>query len=136
MSRTGKTGATFGDTAVAWFVAAIGLAAAFVLDTKGQPQKWHAAIMWTGCAFGSVVLISRAKWMSWRFWLSWTICLTAHIFLMWVIFEKALNRVRLGTLYVVFPALIESLLLMGIISRIERTFGETLKQKKKRVTHS
>jgi hypothetical protein len=136
MSRTRKARAAFGDTAVAWFVAAIGLAAAFVLDTKEQPQKWHAAIMWTGCAFGAVVIVSRAKWMSWRFWLSWTICLTAHIFLMWVIFEKALSRIRLGTIFVILPALIESLLLSGIISRIECAFGKARKQKRKGVTHS
>lgn len=135
MSRTVKEGAVFSDTVIGWVVAAIGLFAAFILDTKENPQKWHAAIMWTGCAFGAVLILSRAKWGSWRFWLSWMICLIVHIFLMWVIFEKALSRVRLGTLYVILPAFIESLLLSRIMSRIEGNLWVIPKQNKKNATH-
>ena len=40
---------------------------------------------------------------------------------MWVIFEIVLSRLRfVGTLYMVPLALIESLLLLGIISKLER----------------
>jgi len=121
MSKTVNKVGVFSDTFIGWVIAAIGLAAAFMIDTKENPQKWHAAIMWTGCAFGAVVILSRAKWGSWRFWLSWIICLTVHIFLMWVIFEIVLSRLRfVGTLYMVPLALIESLLLLGIISKLER----------------
>ena len=31
--------------------------AAFIFDTQAQPHKWHAAIMWTCCAFGGLVIV-------------------------------------------------------------------------------
>lgn len=126
----------FSDTLIGWVFAAIGLAAAFLLDTKEQPQKWHAAIMWTGCAIGGVLIVSRARWILWRFWLAWIICLMVHIFFMWFIFEEALSRVRLGTLYVIPPAFIELLFLsLIVIPKIERFLGGTLRQKRKSVSH-
>ncbi|SRR5260370_3182515 len=130
MSRILKKRIALSDTAMGWIGAAIGLIAAFILDTKEQPQKWHAAIMWTVCAFGGLISFSRERWASWRFWLLGAVCLVVHVFMMWVIFAKILTFVRfLGTLYVVLPAFIESLLLWVIIMKVERNPGQSSKRK-------
>lgn len=105
------------DTVIGWIAAAIGLIAAFMLDTKDQPQKWHSAIMWTGCTFGGLIIVLREKWTSWRLWLSWAVCLAIHIFVMWLIFAKILPTLRVGTLYMIPIALVELILLRKIMTK-------------------
>jgi hypothetical protein len=136
MSRVLKKPIYFSDTLIGWMVAAIGLFAAFMLDTKEQPQKWHAAIMWTACAFGGVVIGHREKWQSWRFWLFWVICLSVHLFAMWLIFAKILKSIRiLGTLYMVPLALIEVIFLRIVMTKAEGRRRGATKRKEKLVRH-
>jgi hypothetical protein len=136
MSRVLKKRIALSDTVMGWIVAAIGLIAAFMFDTKEQPQKWHAAIMWTGCTFGGVVIIRRDKWMSWRFWLSWAVCVVVHVFAMWLIFAKVLASLRVvGTLYMVPLALVELIFLQRIMAKMERRLEGPPKQQEKLVRH-
>src|SRR5260370_17722468 len=91
MSRILKKRIALSDTAMGWIGAAIGLIAAFILDTKEQPQKWHAAIMWTVCAFGGLISFSLERWVSWRFWILGAVWLGVHVFIIWGSFLRIVS---------------------------------------------
>lgn len=116
MSRTAQRRSDLRGTVTGWIVASLGLIAALFLDTTEHPQKWHAAIMWTSCTFGGVLIICRDRWNSWRFWFWWAIWLVAHVLIMWLIFDKALAPLVVGTVYVVPPALVELVVLQRIMA--------------------
>lgn len=120
MSRKLKKRITFSDNILAWIGVPIVLIAAIILDKSSAPHKWHAAIMWTACAFYGVLIFGRKQRNSYQFWTFWGICLGLHILAMWVIFAKLLPRLILGTLYVVPIAFVEAIFLFGIILKMER----------------
>jgi hypothetical protein len=111
MPRTLKNGFGVSDNALSWIVVALGLTAAFILDKPSAPHKWHAAIVWTTGALFGLLVWCRKKWNSFPFWLFWLTCLVFHVFAMWMIFERLLPGLILGTLYVMPIAFIESVLL-------------------------
>lgn len=124
MPRILRSHSTLSDSTIGWIAAALGLIAAIILDKGDAPHRWHAAIMWTGCAFGSVIILSRRKWGSWRFWVPFTVCLALHFVAMWVIFAQLFASLTvLGTLYVIPLAFIESIFLSGVISMMEHRLG-------------
>ncbi len=108
-----------GDDIVAWIGLALVLAAAIILDKGSAPHKWHAAIMWTFVTFLCLLRFGRKKWNSWLFWAFWATCFGLHLFAMWLIFERLLPRLILGTLYVVPVAFIEGIFLVGMFARLE-----------------
>jgi len=108
------------DDVLGWVGIALGLVAIIILDKRSPPHKWHAAVMWTFCALFGLLIFGRKKRNSWLFWVFWAACLVLHLFAMWLIFGQLLPRLILGTLYVVPIAFIESMLLIGIFSRLER----------------
>jgi len=119
--RTLKKAIAGTDDIFGWIGLALVLAAAIILDRGGAPHKWHAAVMWTFCALFGVLIFGR-KWRgSWLFWIFWVTCLTGHAFAMWLIFGELLPRLILGTLYVVPIAFVESIFLVGVFSKLERT---------------
>ena len=121
MPRQLKKRVALTDNVAGWIAGAVALISVIILDTRGLPQKWHAAVMWTVCAFASVVVFSRKRLSSWQFWVSWTICLAFHVVLMWVLFAQLLRSlVVLGMLYVVPLAFLESLLLFAVLSKPSR----------------
>lgn len=106
------------DNTVEWIIAGLALVAIIIFDREGMPQKWHAATMWTGVAFGPSTLWLRKRWRSWSFWLCWTIYLILHVLLMWILFEYLLARVKiLGMLYVVPFAAVEAFVLLVLLSK-------------------
>jgi ABC-type Co2+ transport system permease subunit len=120
MLRRLRKGLVPSDDAFGWIGILLVLVAAIILDKGSAPHKWHAAIMWTFVAFFGVLVFGRKKRSSWLFWIFWAACLVLHVFVMWLIFGQFLPRLILGTLYVVPIAFIESILLIGIFSRLER----------------
>jgi len=120
MPRILKKGIAASDDALGWVGIALVLIAAIILDKGSAPHKWHAAVTWTFVAFFGVLIFGRKKRGSWLFWIFWAACLVLHVFAMWVIFGQLLPHLVLGTLYVVPPAFIEAILLIGIFSRLER----------------
>lgn len=109
------------DDTLGWMGLALVLIAAIILDKGSQPHKWHAAIMWTFVALIGLLVFGRNKRSSWLFWVFWATCLALHVFAMWMIFGQLLPRLILGTLYVVPLAFIESLVLLAVFSKLERT---------------
>jgi hypothetical protein len=117
--RSTKSTRSGRDDALGWIGIALALTAAIVLDRRSAPHKWHAAIMWTFCALFGVLIFGR-KWRGlWLFWIFWVTCLALHAFAMWLIFGQLLPRLVLGTLYVVPLAFVESILLVGMFSKLE-----------------
>lgn len=116
--RLGKRVAS--DDVLGWVGIALVLGAAIVLDKGSAPHKWHAAIMWTFCALFGLLIFGRKKRSSWLFWIFWAVCLSLHVFAMWMIFAQLLPRLILGTLYVVPLAFVEAIFLIGIFSKLER----------------
>jgi hypothetical protein len=124
MPRILRSHARLSDSAIGWIAAALALVAAIILDKGDAPHRWHAAIMWTLCAFGSVIILSRRKWGSRRFWVPFTVCLALHVVAMWVIFARIFASLTvLGTLYAIPLAFVEAIFLSGIISVMERKLG-------------
>lgn len=108
----------FSDNALTWFAAALALCVAILLDQRGLPQKWHAAIVWTVGTFGSLVIMFRRRWYLWGFWALLLAFFILHLVLMWTLFSKVLaNLLVLGMLYVIPLALIESVVLMILLSQ-------------------
>lgn len=100
------------------------LSFAVVMDHFGMPQKWHAAEAWTAVPFTTVVVILYRYWKQWRFWLSITVCLVAHIGLMWLIFGRFLADVKwIGTIYVVPFEFIEIFVLVVVVGMLMRKLG-------------
>jgi hypothetical protein len=89
------------------------------------PQKWHAAACWTLVPFCAVVPTYRRYWSSWRFWAALTICLFAHLGIMWLIFARGLASVtQIGTIYVIPFELVEAFVLLVAITILMRALGQ------------
>ena len=124
MPRILKRKADLKENLIVALIGLIAIVASIIFNQHGLPQKWHAAIMWTGVAFGTVILSSRKKLTSWRFWLVWVSFLLLHMLMMWVIFAIILSNILvLGMLFVVPVGFLESLLLINIMSRIENAMA-------------
>jgi len=116
--QTMKNRTAVSDDMISWIVAGLALAAVIVLNSYGLPQKWHAAVMWTGVAFAPPTIVRRKRWGSWSFWAKWTICLSLHLLFMWFVFALLLARLRvLGMLYVVPFGAVESFVLLAVFSK-------------------
>jgi hypothetical protein len=129
MPKKSKQRIPLSDNVVGWIGVAAVLAALFILDKPDHPHKWHAAIVWTASAFSVVALFGRTRWRSWRFWMLCAVFLVLHVFTMWVIFAKVFPNLVLGTLYVVPPAFVEGILLLGVVVRIERRLSPMRRSK-------
>jgi|SRR6516164_1483854 hypothetical protein len=75
-------------------VALLGLAVSIITDRMGMGQKWDAAIVSTGVAFGASTWLLRSRWNRVRFWLAVTICFGIHILMTWLIFARLFAGVR------------------------------------------
>jgi len=124
MPRILKKRAGPSDDALGWIGLALVLIAAIILDKGSAPHKWHAAIVWTFGALFCFLIFARNKWGSWLFWIFWATSLGLHVLAMWAIFAQLLPRLILGTLYVMPLAFVESILLLGVFSKVERTFKQ------------
>jgi len=111
------------DNVLSWIAVVFALVAAIILDENGTTNKWHAAIIWTVVTFYTVLILGRRKWKSWRFWVLYAFFVVAHTFTMWVLFAMLLPRLLLGILYVFPPAFVESILIVGLISKVETKIG-------------
>lgn len=111
------------DDILGWVGIALGLIAIIILDKRSPPHKWHAAVMWTFVTLFGLLIFGRRKRGSGQFWIFWVACLTLHVFAMWLLFGQLLPRLILGMLYVVPIALMESIFLFGIFSRLERALA-------------
>src|SRR3954471_2492027 len=115
-ARIRRNKARLMEDAIPWIVALLALAAAVLLDTPSQPHRWHAAIMWTGCAFTCAVLFGRPRWGSAGFWLFYAIFVGIHLLAMWVLFGKFLPANRYsGTVFVGPIGFVEGIAILGLI---------------------
>lgn len=122
------------EDAIPWIVALLALAAAVVLDTPSQPHRWHAAIMWTVCAFTCAVLFGRPRWGSAGFWLFYATFLGIHLFAMWILFGKLLPvNHYLGTVYVAPIGFVEGIAILGLIGRLMGWSSESREKRVRRV---
>ena len=124
MSRMTKKNHALSDDALGWVGMALVLVAAIILDKGSPPHKWHAAIIWTFVALFGVLVFGRQKRGSWQFWIFWATCLIFHVFAMWAVFALLFPRLILGTLYVVPLAFVESVFLVGLFFRLERSLEQ------------
>jgi len=104
------------DDGVSWLFVGICVCAAILLDKAAGSNKWHAAIAWTGIAFSSVVIVLRSQWRSTLFWAKWSILLVCHVGIMWLLFAHLLSKIKVGMLYVMPVAFVETFVLLGLIS--------------------
>jgi fatty acid desaturase len=120
MSRILKRIDEASDDAFGWIGIALVLIASITLDKGSSPHKWHAGIVWTFVAFFGLLIFGRKNRKSWLFWVFWATCLVLHVFTMWLIFGQLLPRLIVGTLYVIPFAIIESMALASLYSRLGR----------------
>ena len=107
------------EDVIPWIGGLIALAAAMLLDVPSDPHKWHAAIVWSICAFTCILLFGRSRW-SWRgFWLLGAAFLVIHLFAMWLLFGKLITPNRhIGTLYVAPIGFVEGIYILGLIGSL------------------
>ena len=136
------------ETILCWIGGAAAVAAAIVLDNRGLPQKWHAAIMWTFTTFLLYLLLSRHGrfigirvdyahrkqsrngWLRWRFWGISIVAMALHVSFIYLLFAIVLARVRvLGMIYVYPLGFVEGVVLTGLVARIERAITPWLHDK-------
>lgn len=120
MSRILKKGVLGSDDALGWIGIALGLIAIIILDKGSAPHKWHAAVMWTFCAFFGILIFGHKERGSRLFWAFWAAYLVVHVFATWLIFGRILPRLILGTLYVVPIAFVEAIFLVGMFGKLQR----------------
>jgi hypothetical protein len=108
------------DNFVVLVAVLVAVSAVLLMDHLGMPQKWHAAIMWTGITFCGVLPVFRKRWLLWSFWASWAICLAIHILGMWIVFGQMLASIKaVGMIYAIPFGFGEGLFLLGILPRLE-----------------
>ncbi len=97
------------------------LIAAVIMDDRGMPQKWHAAIFGTTLPFVFVILIYHPAWLRrWSFWASVAICLALHLVGIWIFFQYVLKNVQqLGWGLWLPAAAVEAIVLLVAIKKIE-----------------
>src|SRR6185437_3714024 len=81
------------------------------LDQPSDPLRWHAAMVWTVVAIGSLALWSAMFRRSWRFWLFLCAALAAHVSAMWYLFGVLLPKALIGTFWVSGLGLVEGFFL-------------------------
>jgi hypothetical protein len=102
-------------------IALLGLGAAFITDGVGMGQKWHAAIVSTGVAFGTAIWLLRPRWKRRQFWLAVAICFGIHVVITWLIFSRLFAGFQhLGILVWAPTGFIEAVYLLGILPILER----------------
>ena len=101
--------------------ALIALALAEVASRRGMPQRWDVAIAGTVVPFGVALMNFRRLWSRISFWISFLICLAAHTFVIWVVFQRLLASIqRMGIIFWVPIMFIELFVLIVVIARIYR----------------
>lgn len=113
------------DNVAAAVVAVLALILAIIMDGRGMPQKWHAAIMLILLPPAMTIMGYRLWWARLSFWISLTICLVVHTLAVWVFFQYALGNVRIGTLFVIPFALVEAVILIIAVKKVsDKLTGE------------
>jgi len=102
-------------TLAEWLIFTAACAALIGFDIHGPAGKWHAAISWTAGVAAGMELFPRQRLSSVLFWLLWLVFLAAHIFAMWFLFGVLFPNLRLGTLYVYLPSMLEGLFLGAVV---------------------
>lgn len=101
---------------------AVGFSAVLIANHFGLPQKWHAAAVGTAVPFGVVTIMYRKRWPRPEFWVSLVVLFFIHAVLIWVFFAALLQNVRTVGILVWIPvAFLETFVLLGLVSRLERT---------------
>jgi hypothetical protein len=102
-------------------VCLLGFGLAVILDRRGMPQKWHAAIVGTCVSFGGVSWVFHARWRRPWFWLAFVICFAAHMLMIWVVFGQILAGTKYFGILIWAPiAFAEGIVLLGFIPALER----------------
>jgi hypothetical protein len=97
------------------------IVAAIIMDGRGMPQRWHAAIFGTTVPFVFVVLSYPSAWLRrWSFWTSVAICLALHLVGIWILFQYGLTQIpRLGWGLWLPIAAVEAVVLLVAVKKIE-----------------
>jgi hypothetical protein len=113
------------DNLIVFLIVVGALAAAWMMDSLGMPQKWHAAVIWTGAALTGSILVFRKRWARPTFWIALVTCFAVHIFAMWLIFQHLLSSISfVGMLYAIPLALVEGGILLAAIPWVERCLAD------------
>ncbi len=90
------------------------------LHGRGIPQKWGTAILGTLIPFGFVIYAFRQRLLRWSFWGALTICLFAHLLILWIFFQYVLSSINRFSILLWLPVmLIEVFVLLIVVKRIE-----------------
>lgn len=101
----------------------VAVIAGLVLYRLHVAQKWNAAFIGTLAPFWYLAAVFRLRWRHYSFWISFGICLAAHLLLLWLIFAVILGRTETVGIFVWIPAaMIESVPLYMSINALDRKF--------------
>jgi hypothetical protein len=106
-----------------WILLILTGAFAFVLagqlHDRGIALKWATAILGTILPFGMVIYLCRVMLKRWAFWVAIGVCLTAHIVIVWIVFEYVFHGLARVSILLWLPvALAETVALLIVVKRI------------------
>lgn len=121
LGNRAKKRSTLRENIVLLFGVCATLVAAILMDGRGMPQKWHAAIFGTALPFCFVVAIYPSSWLKrWSFWASIAICLGIHLIGIWVFFRYFLGKnQQLGWALWLPVAAVEAIVLVVAVKKTE-----------------
>jgi hypothetical protein len=97
------------------------LAIVILMDRRGVPQRWHAAVGGTGLTFTTAAVAYQRKWRYWPFWASLGMCFAVHVVVLWIVFERLLAPIKTMGILIWAPiAFAETIFLVGLVPYLER----------------
>lgn len=92
------------------------------LHDRGIAEKWATAILATIITFGFVAFAFRSRLRRWTFWVSFLVCITVHLLIVWAIFHVVFAQVQRFSILLWFPImLLEIAGLLVAVKRIEES---------------
>jgi hypothetical protein len=119
MREPTKLRSSTSDNIIFLIASVFAIATAEMMDQRGMPQKWHAAIVGTLLPFAIVIMNYRRWWLRWFFWASLAICFFIHIIFISIFFQYAIANVQsLGILAWTPIAFVETFVVIVAVKKL------------------
>ena len=108
-----------------WALTLISALVTFVLlivaDNHQVPHKWVTATVSTIAPFAFALYAFRSQISQWSFWLAFSICLTLHCLIFFLVFQFVLSGVQSISPLLLSPVMvIEFFVLLIVVKRLEQ----------------
>ena len=123
MSKPARMRTSTWENIIFVIAAAIALMVAVIMDKKGMPQKWHAAIVGDILPFAVVIMNFRRWWSRGVFWAFLGMGFVAHTAAIWATFQYALAFTQILGIIVWVPiAFLDTLVLYVVVKKVVERF--------------